>query len=76
MKIYIMFDCSIILRGDSEQVATALWKRCKKKHKSISEYMAFRAKIEKSYSGGVIYTDSPDSFISSLVECGFLIPLN
>ena len=76
MKIYILYDCSIILRGDAEQVATALWKRCKKKHKSISEYMAFRKKIEKNYSGHILNTDSPDSFIQSLVECGFLITLN
>lgn len=76
MKIYIMFDCSVILKGDAEQITTALWKRCKRKHKSVQEYMSFKKKIEKSYSGSVIYTDSPDSFVQSLVECGFLIPLN
>lgn len=75
-KIYIMFDCSVILRGNAEQVATALWKRCKRKHKSVQEYMTFRAKIEKSYSGHTLNTDSPESSIASLVECGFIIPLN
>lgn len=75
-RIYIMYDCSVILRGDSEQIATALWKQCRRKFKTIKQFMAFRKKIEKSYSGNTLNTDSPESFIASLVECGFLIPLN
>lgn len=71
-----MFDCSVILRGDAEQVATALWKRCKRKFKTLEQFMSFRKKIEKNYSGYTLNIDSPDRFIQSLVECGFLIPLN
>lgn len=78
MATYRLFDDSITVTGTPEQVTQALWDNCRA-HTPINnlvEFMAWQKETEHQYSGKTLDVTNFETFVSSLVEVGFLVPLD
>lgn len=77
MATYRLFDDSITVTGTPEQITQTLWDNCRA-HSPINtlvEFMAWQNETEQQYSGKTLDVTNFETFISSLVEVGFLVPL-
>ena len=78
MATYKLFDDSITVAGTPEQITQALWDNCRA-HTPIDspyEFMAWQKETEQQYSGKTLDITSFETFVNSLVEVGFLVPLD
>lgn len=78
MATYRLFDDSITVTGTPEQITQSLWDNCRA-HSPINnlvEFMAWQKETEQQYSGKTLDVTNFETFISSLVEVGFLVPLD
>jgi hypothetical protein len=78
MRTYLIFDSSMTLQGSPGEITKALWDNCKA-HEGIGDihaFMAWQKETERRYSGRNLDISSFETFIASLVEVGFLIPIN
>lgn len=78
MTTYKLFDDSITVAGTPEQVTQALWDNCRAHTpiNSLVEFMAWQKETERQYSGKTLDITNFETFVSSLVDAGFLVPLD
>lgn len=77
MATYRLFDDSMTVTGSPEQITQALWDDCRA-HEPINnlvEFMAWQKETERQYSGKTLDITNFETFVNSLVEVGFLIPI-
>ena len=75
---YRLFDGSTTVTGTPEQITQALWDNCRA-HTPINnllEFMAWQKETEQQYSGKNIAVTNFETFVDSLVEVGFLLPID
>ena len=78
MATYRLFDDSITVTGTPEQITQALWDNCRA-HSPINnlvEFMAWQKETELEYSGKTLDVTTLENFVDSLVEVGFLLPID
>lgn len=78
MATYRLFDGSTTVTGTPEQITQALWDNCRA-HSPINsraEFMAWQKETEQQYSGKTLDVTNFETFVDSLVEVGFLLPID
>ena len=78
MATYRLFDDSITVTGTPEQITQALWDNCRA-HSPINnlvEFMAWQKQTEFEYSGKTLDVTNFETFVDSLIEVGFLLPID
>ena len=78
MATYRLFDDSMTVTGSPEQITEALYMDCRA-HEPINnlvEFMAWQKQTEFEYSGKTLDITSFETFVNSLVEVGFLLPID
>lgn len=78
MATYKLFDDSITVTGTPEEITQALWDNCRSHTplNTVHEYMVWQKKIEQDWSGKTLDITSFETFVNSLVEVEFLVPLD
>jgi hypothetical protein len=78
MATYRLFDDSMTVTGTPEQITEALYMDCRA-HEPINnlvEFMAWQKQTECEYSSKTIDINSFETFVDSLVDVGFLLPID
>ena len=77
MATYRLFDDSMTVTGSPEQITQSLWDDCRAHEpiNSLVEFMAWQKETERQYSGKTLDITNFETFVNSLVEVGFLIPI-
>ncbi|MGL4378603.1 MAG: hypothetical protein ACRCT1_19345 [Microcoleaceae cyanobacterium] len=78
MATYRLFDDSMTVTGNPEQITESLYMNCRAHepiHNSV-EFMAWQKETVRLYSGKNLDITSFETFVNSLVEVGFLLPIN
>lgn len=77
MKTYLLFDGTMAVTGTPEEITNALWRTCKTHRPllTVRDYMVFQKETEMNWSGKTLDITSFETFVNSLVEVKFLIPL-
>jgi hypothetical protein len=78
MATYRLFDDSITVKGTPEQITQALWDNCRAHEpiNTLEEFMAWQKETEQQYSGKTLDITNFETFVNSLVDVEFLIPLD
>lgn len=78
MATYRLFDDSITVTGTPEQITEALYMNCRA-HEPINnlvEFMAWQKETVRQYSGKTLDVTNFETFVDSLIEVGFLLPID
>ena len=78
MATYRLFDDSTTVTGSPEQITQALWDNCRAHEpiNNLGEFMAWQKQTEQQYSGKTLDITTFENFVDSLVEVGFLLPID
>lgn len=78
MATYKLFDDSITVTGTPEEITQALWDNCRAHTpiNSLQEFMEWQKETERQYSGKTLDITNFETFVNSLVEVEFLVPLD
>lgn len=77
MATYKLFDDSITVSGTPEQITEALYMNCRAHEpiNNLQEFMAWQKETEQQYSGKNLDITNFETFVNSLVDVGFLVPI-
>ena len=80
MATYRLFDDSITVSGEPEQITHALWRNCVRGCHSplpdVKTYMEWQKRVEMNWSGKTLDITSFETFVDSLIAVGFLLPID